>query len=381
MISTGQTIKTSKTANTLVFIILMLIGLFSTYHLAYLPLMKILDAQKWVPLTCEVISSSISTSHGSHASTTYQAKINYRYEYEGNTYTNNKYRFQEYYTSAYNHEYNIVRAYSPLRQFTCFVNPQNPKEAVIDREPGLYLLFCLFPLIFLVVGLGGLYSTLKKPLDVQQDKQTGKIILKEKSTPLTQFLIILFICIFWNSIVLVMASDLLVPNQRGSIPLSDILFSSVFIFLGLLLVLGVFYSFLNLFNPKITIELNNAYLVLNESYQLDFMLSGKFNRLRSLKIDLIATQQITSRSGNKTKIEEKIVFQKNIYECIIRVPQNTSVNFATPSTAELNFSESFNQLKWTLKATGAIGFWPDMSHEFEIVLYPDKKEVESWLNL
>ncbi|MBS0286958.1 MAG: DUF3592 domain-containing protein [Proteobacteria bacterium] len=384
MSTQGVSKKTSRRINIVVFLILSLVGLFSAYHLTYLTLAKMSDAKKWAQVTCEVISSQVltSTSHGSHSSTTYKAQINYRYEYEGKSYTNNTYHFQEYYTSAYNHEYQLTREYPPGRKFSCFVNPQNPREAVIDPKPGFYLIICLFPLIFFFVGIVGLYATFKKPQDEQKtiDKQTGNIILKEKSTPLNSFIIILLICVFWNGMVLLMASQLLVPNERGSIALFDLLFASVFIIAGLLLIFGVCYSFLALFNPKISMELNTAHLVLDERYQLNFKLIENFTRLRDLKIDLIATEKVTTISGGKTRTEDKIVFQKNIYQTN-RVIQNSSISFDTPAKSALNFLDTKNSIIWSLKATGNIAFWPDMVHEFEISIYQDKMEVESLLSL
>ncbi len=376
----------------LFFAIFALVGLWAAYSFSFKTLMKVHDAKNWVATSCEVISSEVRTS-SSHSngknSTTYKAEISYRYEFNGQSYKNNAYHLTEFYSSGYNDKRKLVAAYPVALKFTCYVNPLNPNESVIDREPGWYLLFTLFPLPFIAVGLGGLFGNYRNRANekayasIAEKSASETMVLKEKMTPLMSFLFVFFICLFWNGCVLLMIYQWIIPTYQdtGSVPILNLLFAGVFVFFGVMILLGMISSFLQLFNPRMSITIYGSRLIPGESYQLAYTITGNAKRLQAFTLTLVSTEKITTITGNKTEMNEETAHEEKIYQQNAPIPQNSTITLSIPENIMPTFMASHNKVVWTLKVEGKIAFWPDMVHEFNIIIYPDIKRVESWLSL
>lgn len=107
----------------------------------------------WKPVPCTIVNSSIATvSEG-----TYSFSAEYTYERDGRLYTGRRYR-----CGSETHRFDKASEKAPLlRQYpagivaTCYVNPDNPAEAVLTREDGRFpWLGVLFLCPFAAVGLG-----------------------------------------------------------------------------------------------------------------------------------------------------------------------------------------------------------------------------------
>ena len=63
---------------------------------------------------------------------------------------------------SYSDVQELVQKYPPGLSSFCYVNPGNPGEAVLERDSLLIGLVLLFPLIFVVIGAGGIYFTWRR---------------------------------------------------------------------------------------------------------------------------------------------------------------------------------------------------------------------------
>ena len=130
-------------------------GCGTFYFLTWKPLYGIYEASRWEEKDCEVLSSRLVESRGSDGST-YRIDIRYRYEGPWGSYEGDRYNFSVGSSSGYDRKAKIVDAHPPGIEVPCYVDPDDPTRSVINRKPGFYLLWGLFPLPFLLVGFGGL---------------------------------------------------------------------------------------------------------------------------------------------------------------------------------------------------------------------------------
>jgi hypothetical protein len=128
------------------------------YPLGIRPIARTLDARSWAPTPCKVLRAEVR-SHDSDDGTTYGVYILYQYEFGGRTYKADRYDFMGGSSSGYEGKARVVAQYQAAANPVCYVNPKCPSEAVLKRGFHAKLLLVLFPLPFLLVGVGGLVYT------------------------------------------------------------------------------------------------------------------------------------------------------------------------------------------------------------------------------
>lgn len=78
--------------------------------------------------------------------------------FDGKRYENTRYDLMNIATDGKEEKLAIVKKYPARKETSCYVNPDNPKEAVIDRDASLKMLWGLFPLPFMLIGYVGIFS-------------------------------------------------------------------------------------------------------------------------------------------------------------------------------------------------------------------------------
>lgn len=105
-------------------------------------------SKTWVPVECEVISSNIEETRGSDGDPMFKAIVNYQYGYDGNNIVGDKIYFG--YSSSSDKEDALViqQNLTKGKKITAYINPDNPKDAVL--VPGIHR----FTLINVFMGTG-----------------------------------------------------------------------------------------------------------------------------------------------------------------------------------------------------------------------------------
>lgn len=134
-------------------------GMIGLYQNVLQPLQRNLQAQKWSSQPAVVTKSIVETQrrHSKSSSyTVYKAVISYRYFYKGKEYTSDLYSMFNDFKRSGSTARQLVRNYPPGKQIRCFVNPDVPFQAVIDKKiPAAGL--CLEAggyMIFICAGIG-----------------------------------------------------------------------------------------------------------------------------------------------------------------------------------------------------------------------------------
>ncbi|MCB0339343.1 MAG: DUF3592 domain-containing protein, partial [Bdellovibrionales bacterium] len=365
-----------------------LIGLGIAYPLIYQPVSGVLKARSWNATECTVISSKVK-SHSSDDGTTYSIYVFYSYLVDGKLYKSDRYNFLSGSSSGYDSKKAVVDRLSPGTKFTCFYDPNNPFEAVIERGFSLWLLLGLIPLVFCAVGLlvfflGGAST---KPLSNRSGAISGlnsaasyadgPVILKPTATTLQGFIILLFICLIWNGAISAFGFELFGKWQRGRLDWTEGLFFSPFAIIGFFILIGTIRQFLALFNPKIELELSNGNVRLGERVTLRWRMHGNTSKVTRIKIDLEGKEQATYRVGTNTNTVSKNFFAKVLTETTHRLEIASGQKvIEIPKELMHSFDAQNNKIIWTLKVSGEIPRWPDLSMEFPLVVLPMKKISE-----
>ena len=126
------------------FSIFLLAGLGFLFVICIRPAWKSLEARSWVEVPCVIQSSEVG-SHRDSDGTTYSVKIRFKYWYDDVEYESDRYQFLKMSSSGRKGKAAIVKKYPPGAETVCFVDPDNPEDAVIYRGLPSMMWFILHP--------------------------------------------------------------------------------------------------------------------------------------------------------------------------------------------------------------------------------------------
>jgi hypothetical protein len=352
-------------------------GLGMLYPLGIKPIAKTLDARSWVETPCRVLHAEVR-SHEGDDSTTYSVYILYEYEFNGQIYKNDRYDFMGGSSSGREGKSRVVERYRTDPNPVCYVNPANPAEAILRRGFHAKLLFALFPLPFLLVGLGGAYFTLRgkkrtdfRDVSLLRPHDGPPTVLKPKHSPLTKLAAMVLVALFWNGIISFLIAEVVAGFRQGHPNWFLLLFSLPFVAVGLVLAGVVIHRFLALFNPRPTLEISTATIPLGGAAELRWRMSGKVARISELTVKLIGIEQATYRRGTKTHTDRHTFYDMELYRTSqpgdVAVGQ---VGFAIPHETMHTFEADNNKILWSLELHGDIKRWPDVKESFPIEIVP-----------
>ncbi|MEQ1852994.1 MAG: DUF3592 domain-containing protein, partial [Chthoniobacteraceae bacterium] len=349
------------------------------------PMLKEAAAGDWPTVPCEIVSSRLGSHRGSKGGSTYSIDIRYRYEFRGKEYTGTRYNFETGSSSSRKWRAAAVAEFPAGRRTVCRVNPADPFEAVLSTRASPDRWFGLFPAIFLVVGLflffkapamgggrkgrgpGGSGAV---PAPVPLRGGGGVVELKPAVPPLTGFLVMLVIALFWNGIVWAILLSLGKGEWFGRI------FVSLFALIGAGLIALVIYQFLSLFNPRPILTANSTAIPLGGTLEVHWRFTGNVRRLTKLTISLEAREEATYRRGTTTTTDRNVFATLPLTDTTDRGQMSSGTAKVTiPRELMHTLTAPNNKILWTLRVAGDIPKWPNVSAEFIITVLPAEPAV------
>jgi Protein of unknown function (DUF3592) len=369
------------------------------------PAMQVLKARSWTAARCTVLASEVE-SHSGSDSATYSVAVRYRYQVDGVAYESDRYEFLGGSSSGYEHKQDIVERYPPGSRPICWVDPADPTQAVLERGLTRGYLFALIPGVFMLVGGGGAALALLAGRRRQPDKAmpwlpeargepvvpgltagggsttaagfadaeagpTGPMVLHARAGPVGKLVGITLIAAFWNGITGVFVWKAFEGWRGGAGDGCLTVFILPFVVIGLALLLGVPYQFLALFNPRLHLTLSSASLPLGGSARLSWSFSGFPGRIRRLRIELEGREEATYQRGTSTQTDRQVFATVTVVDTSERleIPAGEAA-VSVPADTMHSFAADHNRIVWSLKVSGDIRRWPDVSEEFELVVRP-----------
>jgi hypothetical protein len=144
------------------------------------PLWTGLNSLAWQPAPCVIESGRVRSEyhHGLVSFRTYWPDIVYCYRVGGVTYRANTYNASFVGSPWFYGSRGVVRAFPPGRRTTCYVNPADLSEAVLDRCMSGMQLFGAVPLLMAILGaVGTLQTVIGRELRLGSPRLWGTLAL------------------------------------------------------------------------------------------------------------------------------------------------------------------------------------------------------------
>jgi hypothetical protein len=373
------------------FGIFFLVGCAAFYFTTVRPVMRSLASRSWTETTCTVLSSRVG-EHSDSDGSTYSVDVVYTYIVDGRSFQSNRYGFLGGSSSGRSGKEAIVARYPPGARVPCWIDPAHPEQAVLSREPSAEWLFGLIPLVFVLIGAGGIVWTLRagrrqrmaaglpqasaSTFGVQAPAAaaSGSLELKPEFTPMGKLLGLTFVALFWNGIVSVFVVQVINAWRAGTRPEGCMtLFLIPFVLVGLGLIYAVIRQLLILFNPRLHLTLTPGTLAAGESGYLQWSLGSRGGGVKRLTIILEGREEAQYRRGTTTYTDKSVFATLTLVDTQqeIEIPAGAT-SFSIPPDTVPSFTATHNKIRWALKAHCDIPGWPDSDDEYEILVGPGR---------
>jgi hypothetical protein len=382
-------------------LVFMAVGLVASYFLLVRPLAKIHDARGWVETPCTIKSAEVK-SHSSDDGTTYSIEIVYGYNFEGIRHEADQYDFIGGSSSGRRGKQEVVNRYRKAANPVCYVNPEDPAEAVLQRDLTWKNALGLFPLPFLAVGIGVLIYAWKYkgkkgsdwlPKSAASDRdssgdsfgfartshgsESDSITLKSSQSPLVKLAVTVAFCLFWNGIVSFFVYQVIEGFRHGHPEWFLTIFMIPFVLVGLGSVSAVFYMLLACFNPRYALVLRPGSVYPGTSGTVAWGASGSSGRVRQLSIKLIGQEKATYTVGTNTRTDESTFFEAELVNTTNMVDvAEGQATFTIPADTMHSFEADNNKIVWCFKLEGDISLWPNVTEEYQLVVRPQEPSNE-----
>lgn len=288
------------------------VGLILTYVFFLSPYLAFRRMQSWKEAKCTIISSEVrahtSKDSDGKSSTSYSLDFKYKYEDGGRSYVG------DIYNPAYSTLSNYSSASAIDDQFPvdatvpCYLNPEDSLESALARDFPSKGWLGLFPIIFSVAGLLGLFHVLGS---VRNDAPSGPGAPRKTSrraqSRLGGFIGLIGVTVVWNGIVAAAGFGLGQEWMSGKGSIFPLLIVTPFALIGMLLLISIPYAFLQIFNPVLDLDLQTPEVEPGGSFTVGWKLQGNPRRIRKLEIflelhSIAIANTTTAKNGKRAKV-------------------------------------------------------------------------------
>ncbi len=357
-------------------------GAFSIFLLV-IPAVRFVSAMNWVE-TPTVVESSTIRSWSTDDGTTHRADVLYGYDAAGRHWISNRRTFFSMSSSDYGGCKEVVESYPEGHVTTCFVDPDDPSQSVLDRRLRPVHLIGLFPLAFLVAGLV-LVAHSRRARSAPSDHFEAEFasnepvaverVLEPQTGPVAKILATAIFAAFWNGIVSIFVWQAVKACRSGSPEWFLMIFLIPFVLVGLALIVGIFYTLLASVNPRPRLVISPAAPRLGTRLRVDWVFTGKTERMDNLRIILEGHERATYRRGTNTYTDRDVFASLELVETSMdwEIPRG-SAEVEIPEDTMHSFSSSNNAIVWSVHLHGDIARWPDVNETFEFEIRPMSRE-------
>ncbi|MEN6307370.1 MAG: DUF3592 domain-containing protein, partial [Anaerohalosphaeraceae bacterium] len=118
---------------------------------------SVIHRRNWPVVSCRILESSVCQE--SNSENPYRFAVKYDYQVNGTTYQSTRYQFKDSGSSDYAQIQKLAEHYQAGSETQCYVNPENPSQAILEQDSLGMACFILIPTVFVLVGAGGIYGT------------------------------------------------------------------------------------------------------------------------------------------------------------------------------------------------------------------------------
>jgi len=370
----------------LFFALFAVIGLAATYVFAGRPIVRILRARGWESTSCFILYSGVRTSRGSD-NDTYRVEVRYRYDVDGVRHFGDLYQFNTTATSNYASKARAVEGLRTGTQLPCYFDPAHPESSVIDRGFTMDLWFGTFPLVFFIVGAGGLYFAFVRRgagvIRMPDSSPSAGVtfasarrapgVLKQRQTRRTKFIFFGLFALAWNGFITFFAMRVLHSFSSGVFQWGVALFLVPFVLAGIVLIAVAVAQGLQLANPRPVLSVDSEVVALGDELGVDWMIEGSVEKLSRLSIALEGREEATYRRGTSTHTDRRVFASIPVIDQPAPVAPQGRQKLRVPADTMHSFDASNNKIVWSLRVRSEIPKWPDSDDEFALTVAPRRR--------
>ncbi len=351
--------------------------------LLILPAARLVSAVSWVEHPATIRASTLrswSTDDG----TSYRADVLYEYTIGGRSWISNRRNFFPMSSGGHDSAKAIVDTHQAGNSTTCFVDPGNPTRSVLDRGFQPEYLIGLFPLVFLLAGLGlTTHSFRSRPQTASEtpaqalhaEAYAAQLDLKPDAGPVAKIVGMGIFAAIWNGIISIFVWQAIQGFRRGDPEWALTIFLIPFVLIGLALIGGVFYTILASFNPRPRLTISPGTPRLGTRLRAEWSFRGQVKRIHHLRIVLEGHEKATYRRGTDTHTDREAFISLDLVDTSSEWEiARGSADVEIPEDTMHSFSATNNAVVWSLHLQGEIARWPDVSETFDIEVLPLARE-------
>lgn len=204
-----------------------------------------------------------------------------------------------------------------------------------------------------------------------EGKSGDKHELKPSSTPTKNLGLSIVFCLFWNGIVGAFVFFVIRDWMAGNHQWIVIIFLIPFVLIGLVILYGVFHSFLALFNPRTSLSLSSNLLKPGQDVTVRWSFQGNAERIENLKITLQGREEAVYTRGTSTYTDKNVFMTIPIIETKSKSTlKKGSASLKLPDGIMPSFEAQHNKIIWSILVQGEIPKWPDVQDEYIISIFP-----------
>ncbi len=298
-------------------------------------------------------------------------------------------------------------------QYRCWYDPLDPQVVVLVRGYSWWIwLLLIIPISFICIGGGGVlyrawhwgksaerraasagpislrgrdsngesqkaFPTVPSPTDMTNSPGTTlRFRLPISSSAIFGLIVLLVVCVLWNTIVAVFLVDVVKGFLEGRPNWIETFVVTPFALVGLFLIFVLFRQLLITTGVGPTLlEISNHPLYPGRTYELFLSQAGRL-RLHSLELSMVGTEAARYRQGTDTRTETRCVhrqslFRREKFEIHGGVPLEVRCRLDVPVGIMHSFKSDNNELNWNLVVDGKVAGWPDYERSFPVVIHPE----------
>jgi hypothetical protein len=346
-------------------------GGVGSWFLLVRPVARLLAARGWGEVECTVVSSRVRTHEGDDGDT-YSVDILYEYRWQDRTYRSSRYLFLGGSSSGAAGKREVVAHYPAGSRRSCWVDPDDPSRAVLDRGFHAIYLVGLVPLaamaggaLMLRFGAGGSWSGTSRGTEAASTAPTER-----RGTPAARAVGLLAVTLFWNGIVAVFLVQVIDTWRHGHPDWFLSIFLIPFVLVGLGLLAGTLHAALAVANPRVVLRLAPPAPRLGDDLAVEWTVIGRAERIAHLSVTLEGRERATFSRGTDTVTEHQVFARLPVAEASSLSVARGGASVRIPDDTMHSFSAVHNGIEWRLLVRGEIPHWPDVADDHVLKVRP-----------
>src|SRR5205823_2619895 len=129
----------------------------------------------------------------------------------------------------------------------------------------------------------------------------------------------------------------------------------LFTLIGLLIIGGVFGTFLALFNPRVVLTARTNAVPLGGEFQFQWSIRGRAERLRKLRVVLEGREEATRQGGKSSQTSTHVFAEIPVFETADReMVSQGQARVVVPANLMHTFKGLRNRIAWRLRVRGEV---------------------------